>query len=535
MERYQSKFLERMNETITKWKEEGVVSQTAVIRFFHSVVGTGATIGLQEFADSAKEHLQYVKNQERDHWTFKELEPMLAQFHNDVDHQEAKMNEAIDSEEEENEFKPLILLIDDDHDFVDFTKRMLEEDGYVVLAALTAEKGMQLYMNQRPDCVIVDYIIPGVESFHLLDQLLGRARNKFIPVVMVSAEADRAIEKEAYRKGVTDYFTKPLEKEDFLIRLKNRLDYRSLIQRSVMIDELTGAFSRRFLEIEAKRLIETFNRYDEMFSVAMVDLDHFKQVNDRYGHQVGDKVLQSFVSFLNKSKRKLDMVFRLGGEEFLILFPHTSKDQALLTINRFLEEFHKLVFKEGNDSFQMSFSAGLTEMKRTVQTIQPLMEEADQALYEAKGNGRNQVAIYDSHSVKKFHSQVHVYVVDDDPIIRQVLTDNIQTIKVDGIRINTTSYREGESFLQSDWYKPRERHIIILDRIMPRIDGLELVGKIREKYPEGKVVILMLTGRNNEKEIIRALDMGADDYVTKPFKLDELLARIKRLIHRTFT
>ncbi|MDT8859864.1 response regulator [Alkalihalobacillus sp. MEB130] len=536
MERYQSKFLERMKETASKWKEDGVISHTAVIRFFHSVVGTGATIGLHEHAEAAKKHLEYVKKVEKENWTYDELEPLLVQFRQDTSKEEEQEKQRTHQPKpvKVDDTTPLILLIDDDHDFVDYMKRMLEKEGYVVLAALTAEKGLQLYINQRPDCVLLDYSIPGVDSFRLLGQLLSRARNEFIPIMMITAEMDKAIEQEAYRNGVMDYFTKPIQREDLLIRLKNRLDFRRVVQKSVMIDELTGAFSRKFLDIEAKRLIETYNRYQETFSVAMLDLDHFKQVNDRYGHLVGDKVLQEFVEFLNRSKRKLDMVFRLGGEEFLILFPHTSKAQAKSTLHRFLTDFHEMLFHEGESTFQMSFSAGLTEMKEKVDSIQVLMEEADQALYEAKGNGRNQVAIYNELSVKKMVSQVHIYVVDDDPIIRQVLTDNIQTIQVEGVEIKTTSYREGESFLQSNWYKPRERHLIILDRIMPRIDGLELVAKIREAYPEGKVVILMLTGRNNEKEIIRALDMGADDYVTKPFKLDELLARIKRLIHRTF-
>jgi diguanylate cyclase (GGDEF)-like protein len=533
MERYQKKFIERMKETIAKWKNEQTVSHTAVIRFFHTIVGTGATIGLHEYAEAAKDQLEKVKNMEKEEgWTFEEVAPMLINFpfHQEIE-KEAKQETMI---HDSDEFKPLILLIDADHDFVEFTKRMLEQEGFMVLAALTAEKGLQLYMNQRPDCVLLDYEIPGVKSFHLLEQLLKKAKNEYIPVMMISAEVSPTVELEAYRKGVTDYFVKPIQQEEFLVRLKNRLHTRRSVQNSVMIDELTGAFSRRFLEIEAKRLIETYHRYGEHFSVAILDLDHFKQVNDNYGHSVGDQVLIDFVHYLNQAKRKLDLVFRLGGEEFLMLFPHTQIDQALLTLNRFLEGFQAKVFKGGNSNFQITFSAGLTEMKGNLQNIQPLLEESDQALYEAKGNGRNQVAVYHSTSIKKVHSQVHIYVVDDDPIIRQVLSDHIGSLNIKGVTIHTESFREGESFLSSDWYKPRERHIIILDRIMPRMDGLELVAEIRGEYPQAKVVIMMLTGRNNEKEIVRALDLGADDYVTKPFKLDELLARVKRLIYRSF-
>ncbi|GAE33536.1 GGDEF domain-containing response regulator [Halalkalibacter akibai] len=535
MERYQQKFIERIIETTGKWKNEKVISHNAVVRFFHTVLGTGATIGLHEYADAARVQLEKVKKMDKEEgWTFEELAPMLVDFPSQKVDQKSEEIANITQPTLHEELKPLVLLIDDDHDFVDYTKRMLEKEGYLVLVALTAQKALELYMNQRPDCVLLDYVIPGVDAFHLLEQVLAKAKNEFIPVMMISAERDYNVELDAYRKGVTDYFHKPINEEIFLVRLKNRLTLRKTIQNSVMIDELTKAFSRRFLEIEAKRLIESYHRYGEDFSLAILDLDHFKQVNDTYGHPIGDKVLVEFVDYLNRSKRKLDMVFRLGGEEFLMLFPHTTKEQAQKTLNRFLDGFHKILFTEGEAKFQITFSAGLTDMRDNLQNIQPLIEEADQALYEAKGNGRNQVAVYHNNSIKKIHNQVHIYIVDDDPIIRQVLLDNINTLNINGVAIHTESFREGESFLTSDWYKPRERHIIILDRIMPRIDGLELVSRIREKYPQGKVVIMMLTGRNNEKEIIRALDLGADDYVTKPFKLDELLARVKRLIYRSF-
>ncbi|MBP3951113.1 response regulator [Bacillus suaedae] len=534
MERYQLKFIERMEETISKWQQAGVVDQNDVVRFFHTVVGTGGTIGLHEFADIAKDQLAYVKKQDKAHWSYEEIEPLLVGLIGGNEEPTEQLEMEDESPAVINDLKPLILLIDDDHYFVDFMKRLLEGKGYVVLAALSGEKGLQIYMNQRPDCIILDLVMPDVVSFRLLDQLMEKASKEFIPVMMITGEADDKIELEAYRKGVSDYFKKPLVKESFLVRLENRLKLRKMVQNSVMIDELTGAFSRRFLEIESNRLIEAYHRYNEPFALALLDLDHFKQVNDQYGHNIGDKVLVKFVEFLNESKRKLDLVFRLGGEEFLVIFPHTTKEQAMNFLKRFLVDFHEVPFKVNEGMFHLSFSGGLTEMKEAATSIQSLIEEADQALYEAKGNGRNQIAVSDHNTVKKMHNHVHVYVVDDDPIIRQILSENIQQLNVKGVKINSLSFRDGEAFLKSDWYKPRERHIIILDRIMPRIDGLELVTKLRAEYPEAQIVILMLTARNNEKEVVQALEMGADDYVTKPFKLDELLARIKRLIQRSF-
>lgn len=99
-------------------------------------------------------------------------------------------------------------------------------------------------------------------------------------------------------------------------------------------------------------------------------------------------------------------------------------------------------------------------------------------------------------------------------------------------KVKVSSYSNGPQFLQSDWYAPEEKFIILLDGIMPELDGLEVLERIRGSYPEVNILVIMLTGRNDQRDIIHALQMGADDYVIKPFHLPELLIRIERLAHR---
>ncbi|WP_064093295.1 response regulator [Rossellomorea aquimaris] len=127
---------------------------------------------------------------------------------------------------------------------------------------------------------------------------------------------------------------------------------------------------------------------------------------------------------------------------------------------------------------------------------------------------------------------LHIGIIDDDPVIQQVLKDYFNRFSFDGFSIDIRTFREGESFFTDEWFKQEGNFIILLDGIMPRMDGYEVLKRIRRDFPHRNVMIIMLTARKNEKDIIKALELGADDYLTKPFNIRELEARVRRLAMR---
>ncbi|MNW60486.1 Response regulator MprA [compost metagenome] len=186
------------------------------------------------------------------------------------------------------------------------------------------------------------------------------------------------------------------------------------------------------------------------------------------------------------------------------------------------------------EKFRVTFSGGITEIRALRDDPEELIEDADQALYASKHAGRNQTTLYDEYlPAGKVEQWLKVIVVDDDALIRRIVVQQFKEWEPANIaKVEVSSFVNGAQFLQSEWYSPEDKFIILLDGIMPELDGLEVLKQLRSRYPEVNILVIMLTGRNNQQDIIHALQLGADDYVVKPFHLPELLTRVERLAHR---
>jgi diguanylate cyclase (GGDEF)-like protein len=352
--------------------------------------------------------------------------------------------------------------------------------------------------------------------------------------MIISGEHSKQIQMHAYSLGVMDYVTKPVDIELFTALIKNRFELKREWQESIIVDELTGAFNRKFFNQTMKQLYSDYRRTDRTFTLALMDLDYFKRVNDTYGHLLGDEVLQTFARVVKQSIRAEDTFCRYGGEEFALFMPNTAADSAVLVIERIQQKFADNRFLAKREHFNVTFSCGITEVNERHQDADKIIEEADQALYASKHAGRNQTTVYnDRLLVGRAHSVLNVIIIDDDALIRRIVTSNFTSWEPAGVsELKIKSYSKGPDFLQSDWYSPDEKFIILLDGIMPEMDGLEILERVRSSYSDANVLVVMLTGRNDQRDIIHALQMGADDYVIKPFHLPELLTRIERLAQR---
>lgn len=159
-------------------------------------------------------------------------------------------------------------------------------------------------------------------------------------------------------------------------------------------DELTGLFNRRALMETLQQRVEFARRYKSRLTLCVCDLDHFKQVNDTYGHQLGDEVLQRFASIISKNIRDTDTAGRFGGDEFFIIFPSTSTEQAVTCVERIRKDLSKEVFKYEEGGFQLTGSFGLASLTETMTELEQLVQQADAALYSAKRKNRNQSVTY---------------------------------------------------------------------------------------------------------------------------------------------
>ena len=326
------------------------------------------------------------------------------------------------------------------------------------------------------------------------------------------------------------FFKKPIDIEEFVVKVNRHLQRKKIFDQSVLIDELTQVYNRKFLTDNLPRIFQDFKRTKQPFSISIVDIDFFKKVNDTYGHLTGDQVLRDFAQYIKRNIRSLDTIYRFGGEEFVIVFPNTTSKDAKIRLNKLIKGFSQIEYTHKEGCFSVTFSAGVYIVEDESITIKEALKAADSSLYEAKRLGRSRVECLQLIPNEYKKGILNISVIDDDIIIRTLLSQILESITIDNFDLNVKVFENGPSFLNSDHAKEDVNHFLILDGIMPVMDGLEVLQKVKQGKNAQRYKILMLTGRKSQDEIERALKLGADDYVTKPFNVTELQARIERIL-----
>jgi len=535
MNKYFQLLVKNVRKQLESWlNEKEIIQHKEVYRFLHSIAGTASTIGFTVAGDMARKLMDQINLDEEKEWKKEELQSFLLPLISIIYYEEYSNIDEIIERKSEFEDKKLILLIDDDTALLMYIKEHLEKHGWIVIAVANPDRAINSYYDLNPDCVIIDIHMKDKNGWDVLVQLKEKMKQQFIPTIMISIDHSKETRMKSYQLGTDDFIQKPIDIEEFIVRINRQLERKQAIDNVMLIDELTRVYNRKFLPQTYERFVSSLKRRRVSFCIALLDLDHFKQVNDTYGHIVGEEVLATFADTIRKGLRINDIIIRYGGEEFIILLPETKANEAKLVLERILREFSNISFEGNEEEFYCSFSSGIHEVQSNETEITRNIEIADGALYEAKQSGRNQikVAAIDYKDIKK--KPIHVGIVDDDPIIRTMLEDLISKSKfTDGFTVDIKTFKDGMEFIEAAWHlNNNEQYLIILDGMMPRMDGLEVLQKLRALSYQERFTVMMLTSRKSEHDITRALQLGADDYITKPFKLLELETRLGHLIKR---
>ncbi len=256
-----------------------------------------------------------------------------------------------------------------------------------------------------PDLVMLDYLMPEMDGTEFLNRFREFDTLRDIPVVVITAAEQKEALYSALQAGANDFLRKPVDDLELIARANNMLQLRArqlelaeANERLLVLattDSLTGLANRRhFLEKLRDELSRT-QRYGRPLSVAMVDADHFKAVNDTYGHEVGDRVLQQLSNLMSQEVRDVDCVGRLGGEEFAILLPETSVEGAKVFCERLLKKIRAAEIDLGEATLRYTVSIGLTQVCKGETMTDVILNRADEALYAAKESGRDRVSIHE--------------------------------------------------------------------------------------------------------------------------------------------
>ncbi|RVU37909.1 diguanylate cyclase [Hwanghaeella grinnelliae] len=297
-----------------------------------------------------------------------------------------------------------VLIVDDSLPNALLIEDLLRKLDFVYTVVFTDPvKALNWAAVETPDLLVLDYIMPDIDGSEFLKRFQSIERNQHVPVVVVTIDDKQSTLHDMLEAGATDFVRKPVDEEELVARCRNLLRMRSYqgeLQKTVerlhvmaTIDSLTGACNRRHFLDRLETEVARAQRFNEPLSIAMLDADHFKSINDTYGHAVGDDVLRALTRACVEMLRRHDIVGRLGGEEFAICMPETTMDKAQIVCDRLRQNIAGLNVKSHDNEVKFTVSMGVTQYSRGGDSTESFMSRADAALYQAKNQGRNQVIL----------------------------------------------------------------------------------------------------------------------------------------------
>jgi diguanylate cyclase (GGDEF)-like protein len=293
--------------------------------------------------------------------------------------------------------KQTILVVDDMASNIEIMDGVLNQD-YEILFATSGPEALEIALEQLPDMILLDIIMPGMDGYEVCHHLKGEERTRDIPVIFVTAMDHEEDESKGLNAGVVDYITKPIRPSIVKARVHNQLElkrYRDWLKSQSTVDGLTGIYNRRCFDETIDNEWKRGRRNQSPLSLILMDIDFFKAYNDHYGHMAGDDTLRKIAKEIaGVIRRPADLAARYGGEEFVLLLPETDGDGAMHVANRIQEKLRFVNIPHAYSAVadRITISIGTVTMIPTDElTPNDLIRCADELLYKAKQGGRNRI------------------------------------------------------------------------------------------------------------------------------------------------
>jgi diguanylate cyclase (GGDEF)-like protein len=291
-----------------------------------------------------------------------------------------------------------ILVIDDDASIHTAVERRLEGVVDQVLKADSPTKGLRIAIQEKPDVILLDINMPQIDGFKVCRNLQENPTTHDIPILFLTADDNPANLAKALDAGGSDYISKPFNAIELEARVRVALRTKrmvDLLQEKARIDALTGLNNRAAMDDALAAATSAFQRTGHSVALLMIDLDHFKKINDSYGHGVGDDVIRKVGASIRAGCRPYDMACRFGGDEFGVIVAENDTACAEQISKRILGQIGNIKIRAGGDEIKVICSGGLAQATNMPIDFEPadLLKAADEALYRAKSEGRNRLIV----------------------------------------------------------------------------------------------------------------------------------------------
>ena len=286
-----------------------------------------------------------------------------------------------------------VLIIDDDFALAEHYKLVLSSADIRAEVSNNPNEIFEVLQDFHPELILLDINMPGCNGIELAQVIRLNQDWLRVPITYLSSEQD--VEKRALAMGRAgdDFLSKPLGDRELITAVSVRAARSRQLSDALDRDSLTGLLKHSRIKEQVDAELSRALRSEENLSVVMLDLDHFKQVNDTYGHPAGDKVIKAIAHLLRQRLRKTDAVGRYGGEEFVAVLPRCSREEAQVLMEDVRQRLRDISFTVDQRTFNVTLSAGIAAYRPGVERAEQLLQEADAALYRAKAEGRNRICL----------------------------------------------------------------------------------------------------------------------------------------------
>ena len=287
-----------------------------------------------------------------------------------------------------------ILIVDDTVSNLDILEDLLHE--YIVLSSTNGQDALEAVNEEPIDLILLDIMMPDMDGYEVCKRLKSNPETKEIPVIFITAKDDEASIEKAYKVGGDDYVRKPFLPKELLARVKKELKLQDMMKELQLLastDPMTKLYNRRYFSKVSQQIIHLAQRDRQDLSVIMLDIDKFKNINDTYGHDIGDTIIINLADQLLNTQRKSDISCRYGGEEFTVLLPNTSIESAATVAETIRKNIENLTVDLQSKHIDFTVSIGVSSLHDDEEDLEKALKRADEALYKAKESGRNRVCV----------------------------------------------------------------------------------------------------------------------------------------------
>lgn len=416
-----------------------------------------------------------------------------------------------------------ILIIDDDVELAGFMKTLLSAPGRDILVAHSGAQALALLESGEFSLIVLDLILPDTDGRNLLVKIRERLATATTPVVVITFRSADQARIECLALGADGFLEKPISPEALQIAVEAKLAARTDSRKEPRRDPLTGLPNRAAFLESFDRVQFVARAVGTPLSFALVDVDHFDLVNELCGREMGDQVLRRVASIIARSLPHSCEVARWGGDEFAVLLPERNVAAAAAALNDALRTLKSEAFPVAQgQTLEITFSAGVVPVAPGA-TSEEAMAEADRHLYLAKQGGQDRVV---SSADKIDAPKKRILLAEDDEMIRIVVR---RLLEREGYEVTTCG--DGSSALRAVY--ENSYAVILSDIRMPQVDGFEFLRRLRDHAGSEQTPVVMLTSMGKDEDVHRGFELGADDYIVKPFSSSELLTRVRRLLRKT--